>query len=82
MLKDSMILVYPGDDLYPAKPNPYETAHDTQKYQDKTYEELARECKNVCRIEMRDMFARNFMCNVSDGFLDVKVTDDQMPSKL
>lgn len=69
MLKDSMMLVYPGDDLYPSDANMYETAHDHQKYQDKTYDEMKTGCKNFSRIEMKNMFASNFLCNIEDGLL-------------
>lgn len=68
-LKTSMVLIYPGDDLYPENPNLYNTVHNLQKYESLTYEELARGCENFCRIEMKDMYARNFLCNVSDGLL-------------
>jgi hypothetical protein len=69
MLRDSMALVYPGDDLYPTDANPYETTHDAAKYKDMSYQELAAMSTNLCRIEMKDMFAMNFLCNVNDGLL-------------
>jgi hypothetical protein len=68
-LKNSLALIYPGDDLYPKNPNLYTTVHNLQKYERLTYEELAKGCENFCRIEMMEMYARNFMCNVSDGLL-------------
>lgn len=67
-LKDSLMLVYPGDDLYPENPNLYEATHDVQKYSEKTYDEMKQCCKNLCRIELKDMNATNFMCNTTDTF--------------
>jgi hypothetical protein len=75
MLSDGMTLVYPGDDLYPSDANPYETTHDYLKYKDKSYKELAALTKNHCRIEMVDMFARNFLCNVTDELLSASSSE-------
>lgn len=69
LLKESIMLVYPGDDLYPANPNPYETTHDVSKYNDKTYEEMKDGVKKFARIEMSSMYASNFMCNIDDELL-------------
>lgn len=68
-LKGSIMLVYPGDDLYPSNPSLYESTHDDKLYSDKTYEEVKAGCRNFSRIEMSSMFACNFMCNVDDGLL-------------
>lgn len=78
-LKSSMALVYPGDDLYPENASPYETNHDVNKFNDNTYEELATMSKNYCRIEMKDMFAQNFLCNINDGLLNA-TSDEIKPS--
>lgn len=51
VLKDSVALVYPGDDLYPKDPNPYETTHDAHMYKEKNYDELREGCKNLFRKE-------------------------------
>lgn len=64
-----MALIYPGDDLYPENANLYSTVHNLQQYEDLSYEELAKGCNNFCRVEIKEMYARNFMCNVSDGLL-------------
>lgn len=70
-LKDGTTLIYPGDDLYPENPNLYETVHDLQKFENFTYEELAKNCDKFCRIEMKNMYATNFMCNITDGLLAI-----------
>jgi hypothetical protein len=67
-LKNSLMLVYPGDDLYPENPNLYEATHDLQKYSDKTYEEMKECCNNLCRIELKDLQPTNFLCNTKDTF--------------
>lgn len=71
-LRDSLALVYPGDDLYPKDANPFETSHDNNKFKEKTYQELEENCTNFCRIELKDMSASNFKCNVNDGFLPIQ----------
>jgi hypothetical protein len=75
LIEDGMTLVYPGDDLYPEDANPYETAHDVNKYKHKTYEELNAESKSMCRILMTDMFASRLMCNTDDGLLPARTKE-------
>lgn len=65
----SLTLIYPGDDLYSKHPNLYETVHDMLKFSGFTYKELAENCKNFCRLEIKDMYARNFLCNYDDNLL-------------
>lgn len=64
------MLVYPGDDLYPKGDfGYYDSDHDVDKFKDKSYDEAAEGCKNFCRIEMKDYYARRLMCNINDGLL-------------
>ncbi|XP_070504936.1 acyl-coenzyme A diphosphatase NUDT19-like [Chironomus tepperi] len=70
-LKESIMLTYPGDDLYPAlnEKGYYEDNHDSQRFKDNTYDEAMEGCKNFCRIEMKNYFASRLLCNVDDGLL-------------
>lgn len=71
---DGFVHVLPGDDLYPEKPNYYESDHDLEKYSDKTIEEVRQMSKNLCRSEQRDMHNVNLIVNVkpTDGHIGIE----------
>jgi len=69
-LKDGYTFVYPGDDLYPHDVSFYEHNYDTEKFINKTFEELENESKNLCRMKLEKfMFVIRMCCNTNDGLL-------------
>lgn len=73
---DGFVHVLPGDDMYPEKPNYFESDHDLDKYSDKTIEEIRKMAKNLCRSEQRDMHDVNLVSNITstDGHISI-ITD-------
>ncbi|XP_070504935.1 acyl-coenzyme A diphosphatase NUDT19-like [Chironomus tepperi] len=72
ILKDSLAMIFPGDDLYPKNINFYEKNYDERKFSDKTYDEIIVGCKNFCRAEMELLHSKRFLCNIDDGLLKPK----------
>lgn len=58
-LSDGVIMVLPGDELYPPNPNFYETNHEIGKFNDATIDEMRRKSCKIRRFEM-------------DGVMDIK----------
>ena len=72
-LKDCFTFVYPGDDLYPNDVSFYEHNYDSEKFKEKTYEELENESNNVCRMKLKKfMFAMKMSFNTNDGLLPAR----------
>lgn len=71
---DGFVHVLPGDDLYPEKPNYFESDHDLEKYSDKTLVEIRKLSKNLCRSEQKDMFDVNLVSNIKpkDGHISIE----------
>lgn len=52
---DGAIVVLPGDDLYPKKPNYTEIVHNQDEYCDLSMEQMSKKFKNLHRFMMSDM---------------------------
>lgn len=75
-VKDGMLHVLPGDDLYHEKPNYYESDHDINQYAD----EMRSKAKNLCRSEQKDLYDVKLYTNIQplDGHVSIK--SDEIPN--
>lgn len=54
-LNDGIIIVFPGDDLYPQSPNYHKIDHNPDAFCELSMEEINAKCKNVFRFQFIDM---------------------------
>lgn len=71
---NGVLLVLPGDELYPENPNFHETGHDVDKFSDKSIEEMRSIAKTAFRTELNDMRYSKIYANVGppDGHVSVE----------
>lgn len=64
-----------GDDLYPKTPDYVKTVHDVNEFNNKTFEEMKLNCKNLNRYEFEDFNCLKLYSNIPgcDGHVDLNV---------
>lgn len=73
-VKDGLLHVLPGDDLYHENPNYFESDHDINEFEEYTFDEMRSKAKNFCRSEQKDLYDVKLYTNIqpSDGHLPVQ----------
>lgn len=54
-MSDGLVICYPGDELYPNKPNYTITEHNVNQFEDKTCDECRKKVSNLHRTELKSL---------------------------
>jgi nucleoside diphosphate-linked moiety X motif 19, mitochondrial len=81
--KEGFLSILPGDDLYHENPNYYELDHDTNQYEQFTFNEMRKNCTKLCRSEQKDLYDVALYSNFepSDGHISIE-SDELICPKL
>lgn len=78
---DGLISCYPGDDLYPSKPNYSTTEYNVYQYKDKSCDECRQSASNLHRAELKSLSDVKIWQNIKlpDNHLSAQAQDTHQP---